>query len=118
MIEQRRDGLQRFMEIVAGHPLLQTGSKVLCAFLQGESAAWPMKRLLMRRPILGEISVGLGDCLISKLLETPEETTLRRTLISGQREIRGVRFVSMIRAWREMYLVKQQDTACFSLLAY
>jgi len=25
------------MEIVAGHPLLQTGSKVLCAFLQGES---------------------------------------------------------------------------------
>jgi len=48
VIEQRRDGLQRFMEIVAGHPLLQTGSKVLCAFLQGESAAWPMKRLLMR----------------------------------------------------------------------
>ena len=38
VIEQRRDGLQRFMEIVAGHPLLQTGSKVLCAFLQGESA--------------------------------------------------------------------------------
>ena len=37
VIEQRRDGLQRFLEIVAGHPLLQTGSKVLCAFLQGES---------------------------------------------------------------------------------
>ena len=36
VIEQRRDGLQRFLEIVAGHPLLQTGSKVLCAFLQGE----------------------------------------------------------------------------------
>ena len=36
IIEQRRDGLQRFLEIVAGHPLLQTGSKVLCAFLQGE----------------------------------------------------------------------------------
>ena len=35
IIEQRRDGLQRFLEIVAGHPLLQTGSKVLCAFLQG-----------------------------------------------------------------------------------
>ena len=37
VIEQRREGLQRFLEIVAGHPLLQTGSKVLCAFLQGES---------------------------------------------------------------------------------
>lgn len=36
VIEQRREGLQRFLEIVAGHPLLQTGSKVLCAFLQGE----------------------------------------------------------------------------------
>lgn len=35
IIEQRREGLQRFLEIVAGHPLLQTGSKVLCAFLQG-----------------------------------------------------------------------------------
>lgn len=35
-VEQRREGLQRFLEIVAGHPLLQTGSKVLCAFLQGE----------------------------------------------------------------------------------
>lgn len=36
VIEQRREGLQRFLEIVAGHPLLQTGSKVLCAFLQGK----------------------------------------------------------------------------------
>ncbi len=35
-IEKRQQGLQRFLEIVAGHPLLQTGSKVLCAFLQGE----------------------------------------------------------------------------------
>lgn len=38
VIEQRREGLQRFLEIVAGHPLLQTGSKVLCAFLQ--DPAW------------------------------------------------------------------------------
>ncbi|BEJ00688.1 hypothetical protein CcaverHIS631_0505450 [Cutaneotrichosporon cavernicola] len=37
VIEQRREGLQRFLEIVAGHPLLQTGSKVLCAFLQDPS---------------------------------------------------------------------------------
>jgi hypothetical protein len=50
------------MEIVAGHPLLQTGSKVLCAFLQGESGVWStyMRGLLILRPILGEVSVGLG----------------------------------------------------------
>ncbi|KAG0152314.1 hypothetical protein CROQUDRAFT_649685 [Cronartium quercuum f. sp. fusiforme G11] len=34
VIENRREGLERFLQIVAGHPLLQTGSKVLCAFLQ------------------------------------------------------------------------------------
>ncbi|KAH9452619.1 hypothetical protein MJO28_008477 [Puccinia striiformis f. sp. tritici] len=33
VIEMRREGLERFLQIVAGHPLLQTGSKVLCAFL-------------------------------------------------------------------------------------
>lgn len=34
VIERRRQGLERFLQIVAGHPLLQTGSKVLCAFIQ------------------------------------------------------------------------------------
>lgn len=34
VIEHRREGLERFLQIVAGHPLLQTGSKVLCAFIQ------------------------------------------------------------------------------------
>ncbi|KAJ7457781.1 PX-domain-containing protein [Mycena latifolia] len=38
VIESRREGLERFLSIVAGHPLLQTGSKVLCAFLQ--DPAW------------------------------------------------------------------------------
>jgi sorting nexin-3/12 len=35
VIEHRREGLQRFLQIVVGHPLLQTGSKVLAAFVQG-----------------------------------------------------------------------------------
>lgn len=35
VIENRREGLQRFLQIVAGHPLLQTGSQVLGSFLQG-----------------------------------------------------------------------------------
>ncbi|KAL1925615.1 uncharacterized protein VTP21DRAFT_498 [Calcarisporiella thermophila] len=34
VIEQRREGLERFIQIVAGHPLLQNGSKILPAFLQ------------------------------------------------------------------------------------
>lgn len=34
VIEHRREGLQRFLQIVAGHPLLQTGSRVLGNFLQ------------------------------------------------------------------------------------
>ncbi len=37
VIEHRREGLQRFLQIVVGHPLLQTGSKVLAGFVQGES---------------------------------------------------------------------------------
>ncbi|GAA5991390.1 hypothetical protein JCM11641_004616 [Rhodosporidiobolus odoratus] len=37
VIEHRREALERFIQIVAGHPLLQTGSKVLCAFLQDPS---------------------------------------------------------------------------------
>lgn len=35
VIEHRREGLQRFLQIVVGHPLLQTGSKVLASFVQG-----------------------------------------------------------------------------------
>ncbi|CBQ70951.1 related to GRD19 protein, involved in retrieval of late Golgi membrane proteins from the prevacuolar compartment [Sporisorium reilianum SRZ2] len=34
VIESRREGLERFLQVVAGHPLLQTGSKVMAAFLQ------------------------------------------------------------------------------------
>ncbi|KAJ3325120.1 Sorting nexin-3 [Boothiomyces sp. JEL0866] len=34
VIEHRRQGLERFMQIVAGHPLLQTGSKILGPFIQ------------------------------------------------------------------------------------
>ncbi|GAA94801.1 uncharacterized protein L969DRAFT_54923 [Mixia osmundae IAM 14324] len=37
VIETRREGLERFLQIVAGHPLLQTGSRVLGAFLQDPS---------------------------------------------------------------------------------
>ena len=41
VIEHRREGLQRFLQIVVGHPLLQTGSKVLAGFVQGRSFVVP-----------------------------------------------------------------------------
>lgn len=34
VIEDRRQGLERFLKIVVGHPLLQTGSRVLGGFVQ------------------------------------------------------------------------------------
>jgi hypothetical protein len=39
VIEERRRGLERFLKIVVGHPLLQTGSRVLGGFVQGESTS-------------------------------------------------------------------------------
>jgi sorting nexin-3/12 len=35
VIEARRAGLERFIQIVAGHPLIQTGSSILAPFMQG-----------------------------------------------------------------------------------
>ncbi|PWN46377.1 sorting nexin-3 [Ceraceosorus guamensis] len=40
VIEARREGLERFLVTVAGHPLLQTGSKVLISFLQDSTPNW------------------------------------------------------------------------------
>lgn len=40
VIEERRKGLERFLKIVVGHPLLQTGSRVLGSFVQGERACF------------------------------------------------------------------------------
>ncbi|KAJ2160284.1 Sorting nexin-3 [Coemansia sp. RSA 552] len=34
VIEHRREGLERFLQIVAGHPLLQNGSDILVPFIQ------------------------------------------------------------------------------------
>lgn len=35
-IEKRRQGLEKFLTTVSGHPLLQTGSKTLIEFIQNE----------------------------------------------------------------------------------
>jgi sorting nexin-3/12 len=44
VIEHRREGLQRFLQIVVSHPLLQTGSKVLASFVQGMLGTVGMQR--------------------------------------------------------------------------
>jgi sorting nexin-3/12 len=36
VIEERRAGLEKFLKNVAGHPLLQTGSRVLIGFIQDD----------------------------------------------------------------------------------
>lgn len=54
VIEGRRAGLEKFLKIVVGHPLLQTGSKVLAAFVQGRSCAIGSLGSLLRSIPLGE----------------------------------------------------------------
>ncbi len=65
VIEGRRAGLEKFLKIVVGHPLLQTGSKVLAAFVQGEK-----KPPLQRKPRCGcsIIPTGCGPYGDSSLL--------------------------------------------------
>jgi sorting nexin-3/12 len=51
VIEGRRVGLEKFLKIVVGHPLLQTGSKVLAAFVQGRLPA------MAPRPKKGNLTI-------------------------------------------------------------
>ena len=68
MIEHRREGLQRFLQIVVGHPLLQTGSKVLGAFVQGTLAGiYEIANLLTRR--LRRSKLG-PKCMVDMRLRT------------------------------------------------
>jgi hypothetical protein len=67
VIEHRREGLQRFLQIVVGHPLLQTGSKVLASFVQGECLIF--SRLPLDRAIGGVGDNGkVGDYYYAKVV--------------------------------------------------
>lgn len=67
VIEHRREGLQRFLQIVVGHPLLQTGSKVLASFVQGERLGILEESILSGRfTDRHQIQIGIGirgDCI-------------------------------------------------------
>ncbi len=65
VIEHRREGLQRFLQIVVGHPLLQTGSKVLAGFVQGGLPLFTVtqRRMLMfasKKIQIGTVMLGEG----------------------------------------------------------
>lgn len=60
VIEGRRAGLEKFLKIVVGHPLLQTGSKVLAAFVQGELS---LSRSLFFPPLPYIHYIYVFDCI-------------------------------------------------------
>jgi sorting nexin-3/12 len=60
VIEERRKGLERFLKIVVGHPLLQTGSRVLGSFVQGMSLFLNQLCLLGTHPLTHTFRPQLG----------------------------------------------------------
>ncbi|PGH04834.1 sorting nexin-3 [Blastomyces parvus] len=78
VIEHRREGLQRFLQIVVGHPLLQTGSKVLASFVQAN--------LTRTRSQLGP------ECMVGTKSDTSLRNLENATLYSSEQTkiIRGM----------------------------
>lgn len=91
VIEHRREGLQRFLQIVVGHPLLQTGSKVLASFVQGKSTFTLVPLALLERCTNGplyQIQIGIGtrgNIWLYRLLRTFFLIGYRRYFISERR---------------------------------
>ncbi|EGY20688.1 sorting nexin-3 [Verticillium dahliae VdLs.17] len=74
VIEGRRAGLEKFLKIVVGHPLLQTGSKVLAAFVQG-----------MPMPLLTtSSSSSLTSCSLPETPTPPPPATTLHTPVSSE----------------------------------
>ena len=64
VIEHRREGLQRFLQIVVGHPLLQTQSKVLASFVQGKELQFILVRPRTARADRDHRSKLGSECLV------------------------------------------------------
>lgn len=84
VIEHRREGLQRFLQIVVGHPLLQTGSKVLAGFVQGMlgltlflgcavrvKLEWDRQKYLARLEIKEPPAYGPEKCALTSVMLDP-----------------------------------------------
>lgn len=72
VIEERRRGLERFLKIVVGHPLLQTGSRVLGGFVQGELSSVVVMFAFEGCPPGGALPY---TCIIFRLETLPEMAT-------------------------------------------
>jgi hypothetical protein len=81
VIEHRREGLQQFLRIVASHPLLQTGSKVMASFVQGRSPSLlerGRQKLTIHRSKLGQ------EFLVNNQPKIHFSTTTKTSHISRQ----------------------------------
>ena len=67
VIEHRREGLQRFLQIVVGHPLLQTGSKVMASFVQGIQAILKSNLHCITTDIFGRSQLGQKFLVMARL---------------------------------------------------
>lgn len=63
VIEGRRAGLEKFLKIVVGHPLLQTGSKVLAAFVQGASCVLRLASCVLRSALADWMQTRTGTAM-------------------------------------------------------
>lgn len=98
MIEHRREGLQRFLQIVVGHPLLQTGSKVLGSFVQGEFYAHPrVQSFAVLTRTTAQIRTGIGT-LGDEEEEEEDEVVARKLLGEVERRNFETRSVAWLQS--------------------
>jgi len=89
VIEERRKGLERFLKIVVGHPLLQTGSRVLGAFVQGTRRITPRNNE-DTGPLTESLQILTGTAMLGDLVDESDESrhghvTLSKLHFSVQR---------------------------------
>lgn len=109
VIEHRREGLQRFLQIVVGHPLLQTGSKVLAAFVQGQwlSCKYTEYNTDSHRPQLGQTCL-VVDCAIDEAGILSSRTHLQSTYFDLRHFLRYGAIGAFILIWFPWLFVRSQ----------
>ncbi|KAL4906845.1 hypothetical protein BDW74DRAFT_166961 [Aspergillus multicolor] len=89
VIEHRREGLQRFLQIVAGHPLLQTGSKVLASFIQDPN--WDRNACFPKWFIQVDRAKGATRAVLAKSRFCDEARPVCKRCVKGNRVCGGYR---------------------------
>lgn len=86
VIEGRREGLQRFLQIVVGHPLLQTGSRVLAGFVQGECV---LGACLLACCLISEVGGLFAECRDCMIFATMYDVLIFSNSLSLRRSALG-----------------------------